>query len=148
MIDIEGLSLSEEDIFVLSNKNVGGLILFSRNYESIEQLQNLISEVNDIKKNIIISVDQEGGRVQRFHEDFTTIPSNGKPNWDNVRSKLIVSCSWYGYSSVPAVIVTVHWMLPGTASASAVIKNQSKTVEDLSPAGIVISPRGEPLNLI
>ena len=75
MIDIEGLSLSEEDIFVLSNKNVGGLILFSRNYESIEQLQNLISEVNDIKKNIIISVDQEGGRVQRFHEDFTTIPS-------------------------------------------------------------------------
>mgnify|MGYP005743986989 CR=1 FL=1 len=108
MIDIEGLSLSEEDIFVLSNKNVGGLILFSRNYESIEQLQNLISEVNDIKKNIIISVDQEGGRVQRFHEDFTTIPSNGKPNWDNVRSKLMVSCSWYGYSSVPAVIVTVH----------------------------------------
>ena len=75
MIDIEGLSLSEEDIFVLSNKNVGGLILFSRNYESIEQLQNLISEINDIKKNIIISVDQEGGRVQRFHEDFTTIPS-------------------------------------------------------------------------
>ena len=50
MIDIEGLSLSEEDIFVLSNKNVGGLILFSRNYESIEQLQNLISEINDIKK--------------------------------------------------------------------------------------------------
>jgi beta-N-acetylhexosaminidase len=78
MIDINGKNLSEEDKFIISNKHVGGLILFSRNFESFEQLQNLISEINSIKENIIIAVDQEGGRVQRFKKEFTEIPSMQK----------------------------------------------------------------------
>lgn len=75
MIDINGKNLSEEDKFIISNKHVGGLILFSRNFESFEQLQNLISEINSIKENIVIAVDQEGGRVQRFKNEFLLIPS-------------------------------------------------------------------------
>ena len=75
MIDINGKYLSEEDKFLISNKHVGGLILFSRNFESFEQLKGLIREVNSIKENIVIAVDQEGGRVQRFKNEFFEIPS-------------------------------------------------------------------------
>ena len=75
MIDINGKYLSEEDKFLISNKHVGGLILFSRNFESFEQLKGLIREVNSIKENIVIAVDQEGGRVQRFKNEFVDIPS-------------------------------------------------------------------------
>ena len=75
MIDINGLSLSSQDREIIENVHVGGLILFSRNYESKYQLLNLVSEVKSIKDNIIIAVDHEGGRVQRFKGDFSLIPS-------------------------------------------------------------------------
>ena len=75
MVDIDGKSLSEEDKFLISKKHIGGLILFSKNFDSYVQLNNLINEIHAIKENIIIAVDQEGGRVQRFKKDFTKIPS-------------------------------------------------------------------------
>ena len=75
MIDIDGKNLSIDDKAILSSKHVGGLILFSRNFDSFDQLNNLIKEVHLIKENIIIAVDQEGGRVQRFEKEYTKIPS-------------------------------------------------------------------------
>lgn len=78
MLDIAGTDLSDEDTNLISNKHVGGLILFSRNFESYEQLKSLIQQVKSIKHNILIAVDQEGGRVQRFYGDFTRIPSMNK----------------------------------------------------------------------
>jgi len=75
MVDVNGKSLSDEDKFFISSKHIGGLILFSRNYDSFDQLNNLINEIRAIKENIIIAVDQEGGRVQRFKKEFTKIPS-------------------------------------------------------------------------
>ena len=78
MLDIAGTDLSDEDTNLISNKHVGGLILFSRNFESYEQLKSLIKQVKSIKHNILIAVDQEGGRVQRFDGDFTSIPSMNK----------------------------------------------------------------------
>ena len=66
IIDIDGKNLSNDDKTILSSKHIGGLILFSRNFDSYDQLDNLIKEVHLIKENIIIAVDQEGGRVQRF----------------------------------------------------------------------------------
>ena len=75
MIDIDGFNLTNEDKSILSSKHIGGLILFSRNFDSYDQLYNLIKEVHSIKENIIIAVDQEGGRVQRFEKEFTKIPS-------------------------------------------------------------------------
>ena len=75
MIDLEGITLSDDDIALISNKHIGGIILFSRNFETLEQLKSLIIEIFAIKKNVIIAVDQEGGRVQRFYKDFTVIPS-------------------------------------------------------------------------
>ncbi len=75
MIDLNGKNLSDEDKFLLSSKHIGGLVLFSRNFDSYDQLNKLVNEIYSIKENIIIAVDQEGGRVQRFEREFTKIPS-------------------------------------------------------------------------
>ena len=63
---------------MIENKHVGGLILFSRNFQSFKQIKVLIAEIKNIKENIIIAVDQEGGRVQRFNKEFSKIPSMQK----------------------------------------------------------------------
>lgn len=75
MIDIQGTSLSHADIELINNNQVGGLILFERNFHSKDQIFDLCSEIKGIKRNILISVDQEGGRVQRFKSGFTKLPS-------------------------------------------------------------------------
>lgn len=77
MIDIEGLKLSPEDRIILTHPQVGGLILFRRNYADVKQLRALIDEIRDIHQDIIIAVDQEGGRVQRFIDDFTRLTPIG-----------------------------------------------------------------------
>ena len=75
MTSLEGTSLTFEDKNLLLNKHVGGIILFSKNFESQLQIQSLCSEIKAVKENIIIAVDQEGGRVQRFKNEFTVLPS-------------------------------------------------------------------------
>ena len=77
MLDVEGVVLSPEDCDVIAHPLVGGIILFSRNYASREQLQALVASIRHIKANIIIAVDHEGGRVQRFRDGFTAIPAMG-----------------------------------------------------------------------
>ena len=75
MINVEGTSLTESDIDRLKDPRVGGLILFSRNYVSREQLAELITSIRELtSRNFLISVDHEGGRVQRFREGFTVLP--------------------------------------------------------------------------
>ena len=75
MTDIEGASLTPQDKELISSKHVGGIILFSKNFESQSQIRSLCAEIRSVKKNIIIAVDQEGGRVQRFKNEFCTLPS-------------------------------------------------------------------------
>jgi beta-N-acetylhexosaminidase len=76
MIDIQGTSLTGEDRELLAHPLVGGLILFTRNFASIEQLEELIRSVRALRPPpILIGVDHEGGRVQRFRQDFTVLPS-------------------------------------------------------------------------
>ncbi|MEH6575740.1 MAG: beta-N-acetylhexosaminidase [Amphritea sp.] len=74
MLDVDGLSLTEDDRVLLRDPVVGGLILFSRNYQSPEQLASLIKEIRACAPDILIAVDQEGGRVQRFKEGFVRLP--------------------------------------------------------------------------
>lgn len=74
MLDIQGLSITQKDAELLSHPQVGGLILFARNYESPEQLQLLIQQIRAVRPEIIIAVDQEGGRVQRLKNGFTRLP--------------------------------------------------------------------------
>lgn len=77
MLDISGTELSQEDCELIDHPDVGGLIFFTRNYESPEQIKALVDSIRKIKKNIIIAVDQEGGRVQRFLSGFSTLAPLG-----------------------------------------------------------------------
>ena len=85
MIDVEGLTLTNEDIKRISHSMVGGLILFTRNYKDTDQLKTLTDAIRKIRgHDFLIAVDHEGGRVQRFREGFTTIPAMRKLGevWD------------------------------------------------------------------
>ena len=74
MIDLIGTQLEEEELGLLQNPQVGGVILFSRNFEDRIQLADLVSSIRQITPELLIAVDQEGGRVQRFRMGFTPIP--------------------------------------------------------------------------
>ena len=74
MLDLCGTELTENERLVLSNSQVGGVILFARNIQSKQQVMALVKEIRGCSSQLIIAVDQEGGRVQRFKEGFTRIP--------------------------------------------------------------------------
>jgi len=76
IIDIDDIELSNDDIELLKHPYVGGVILFSRNFHSIEQVTLLIDDIKKIRSpSLIVYVDQEGDRVQRFKKGFTALPS-------------------------------------------------------------------------
>ena len=79
MIDVGGQTLDVDDIEVLRNPMVGGVILFARNYANKAQIRSLCSEIRQAcERPMLIAVDQEGGRVQRLTEPFTRIPPMAK----------------------------------------------------------------------
>lgn len=76
IIDIAGKSLTDVDRARLAHPLVGGIILFARNWENRAQLVQLCADIKAVKEDLLICVDHEGGRVQRFRTDgFTHIPS-------------------------------------------------------------------------
>ncbi len=74
MIDVESFHLNKKDMQRIKHPLVGGVILFARNYQNKNQLKQLVSQIRDVKKDILIGVDHEGGRVQRFKDGFTSLP--------------------------------------------------------------------------
>lgn len=75
MLDIDGSGLTPADRDLLREPAVGGVILFTRNYESPEQITDLVAEIRALRSPpLLIAVDHEGGRVQRFRDGFSALP--------------------------------------------------------------------------
>ncbi|ATH78710.1 MULTISPECIES: beta-N-acetylhexosaminidase [Halomonadaceae] len=74
MLDLEGQTLTKEDKRLLKNPAVGGVILFARNVESATQVRELCDSIRRVRGDLLLAVDQEGGRVQRIRQGVTRLP--------------------------------------------------------------------------
>lgn len=85
MLDVVGKTLTDDDVRRLAHPMTGGVILFARHYENRAQLVALTDAIHAVRDDLLIAVDHEGGRVQRFRTDgFTVLPAMGRLGevWD------------------------------------------------------------------
>ena len=100
MLDVEGLALTAADRARLRDPLVGGVILFSRNFHDRDQIRELVGEIRSVRSpHLLVAVDQEGGRVQRFREGFYRLPPlrwlGHQYDLDNDRGRrLAQTCGW------------------------------------------------------
>lgn len=112
MADVAGFKLTDEEKQRLLNPNVGGVILFRRNFESVAQLKALTTEIHDLRHpHLVIAVDHEGGRVQRFIDGFTRLPAMDVLGhlWDEE-----------GAEAATATAITVGWVLAAELRACGI----------------------------
>ena len=109
MVDIEGHRLTPEDRQLLRQPQVAGLIIFARNIADPSQVRELCASVRAIRPDLIIAVDQEGGRVQRLREGFVRLPSMRQIASTANAERLAEQCGWLMATEVLAVGVDVSF---------------------------------------
>ncbi len=103
MLDIAGTWLTAEDRQLLRQPQVGGLILFARNIESPRQVRELSASIRALRPDLLLAVDQEGGRVQRLRQGFVRLPAM-RAIADNVNAEALAEqCGWVMATEVLAV---------------------------------------------
>lgn len=141
MLDIEGTELNQEDIQLLQAPQVGGVILFSRNIKSPQQVRALTDHMRQVRPDILIAVDQEGGRVQRLKHGFTLLPAMGRFGelylTEPERAlKLAEQCGWLMATEVLAVGIDFSFApVLDINAVSDVIGDRgfAKNVQDIVP---------------
>lgn len=100
MLDLYGVTLTSDERCLLRQPQVGGVIFFGRNFSSRAQFIDLVAEVANLRPELLLAVDQEGGRVQRLRDGYTALPpmqalgallTNAE---DAQTEKLIVDAGW------------------------------------------------------
>lgn len=94
LLDIHGTYLTAEDRQILRQPQVAGMILFARNIESPTQVRELCASIRQVRDDLIITVDQEGGRVQRLRHDFVRLPFMGHFEQHANAQALAQACGW------------------------------------------------------
>ena len=100
MVDVAGLALTPEDVERLKHPQVGGVVLFARNFAAPLQLVELTRSIRALRKpHLLIAVDHEGGRVQRFRQGFTTIPAMRELGrlWDRDPAQALAAARGCGF---------------------------------------------------
>lgn len=112
MADVAAFRLTDEEKNRLLDPAVGGVILFRRNFENVAQLKELVNEIKAVRTpELIIAVDHEGGRVQRFIDGFTRLPAMSVlgETWDS-----------HGAEAAKAQAEQVGWVLAAELSACGI----------------------------
>lgn len=100
MVGIRGLTLMPEERELLRDPHIGGVLLFTRNYECREQLSRLTEAIHAVRRPpLLIAVDQEGGRIQRFRTGFTALPAPARLGrlYDRDRGEAVAAAECLGW---------------------------------------------------
>lgn len=103
MLDIYGTWLTAEDRRILRQPEVGGLILFARNIEDPRQVRELCASIRAVRPDLLLAVDQEGGRVQRLRNGFVRLPTMRALAYNDNAEQLAEHCGWLMATEVLAV---------------------------------------------
>lgn len=103
MLDIHGTWLTAEDRRILRQPEVGGLILFARNIEDPRQVRELCASIRAVRPDLLLAVDQEGGRVQRLRNGFVRLPAMRALADNDNPEQLAEHCGWLMATEVLAV---------------------------------------------
>ncbi len=150
MLDVAGLELTPIERERLLHPLVGGVILFTRNYESPQQLESLVREIHALREpRLLVAVDHEGGRVQRFRTGFTPLPPAAVFGrlYDEQKARakrLAEACGWLMATELRSVGVDFSFapVLDLDYGVSSVIGNRSfhrdpQAVADLAHAYMI-----------
>lgn len=103
MLDIADTWLTAEDRHLLRQPEVGGLILFARNIDTPRQVLELCRSIRALRPDLLLAVDQEGGRVQRLRRDFVRLPAMREFSSHAEATRLAEICGWVMATEVLAV---------------------------------------------